>query len=58
MARLFWFGAVFLGDFFAFAGEGPFALDGLLGLARGFWDVADAKVFYEMDAHLACYRDV
>ncbi len=58
LTRLFWFGAVLLWDFFAFVGEGPVALDGLLGFARGLGDVVDAKVFEEVNAHLSGYCDV
>ena len=57
-ARLFWFGTVLLRDFFAFVGEGPFALYGLLGFAGGLGDFVDAEVLEEVDAHLAGYCDV
>ncbi len=44
------FGAVLLFDLLAFAGEGPVALDGLLGLASGFGDAGGFEVFEEVDA--------
>ena len=58
MRILLWFGAVLLGDFFAFVGEGPVALDGLLGFAGGFGYVVDAEIFEEVNAHLSGYCDV
>jgi hypothetical protein len=41
--------AVFLRDLLAFVGEGPFALEGLLGFARCFGDFVDLQVFEEVD---------
>jgi hypothetical protein len=43
-------GAVFLGDFFAFAGEGPLAVEGLGFFADGFGDIVDLEVFEDVDA--------
>ena len=52
------FGAVFLGDFLTFAGEGPLAIEGLLFFAHSLGHFVDLEIFEDMDAELSGAGDV
>jgi hypothetical protein len=52
------FGAVFLGDFLTFAGEGPLTIEGLLFFADSLGDVVNLEVLEDVYAELSGAGDV
>ena len=49
---------VFLWDLFPFAGERPFAIEGLRLFANGFGNLIDLQVFQNVDTKFARAREV